>query len=298
MSNTTSNEWRDLKTCDKVRYIVNNITIEPVIALYIIPNALESITTSNLKLEKACLVNLNYPEDVCEKLMARNDIGNLTAEDDRVLEIVTAMNSWVTGLHSLLPLILLFFIGSWSDRNRRRKPCLLMPLVGEFLSILGLILCTYCTRWPMEVNGLIEGVFPSLTGGWMVMTVALYSYIADITTEDQRTLRLGVVNMFVSLGLPFGTFFSGYLYQTTGYYGVFTTVMVLYLSGILYGAFRVKESQTPRPLPQNFLADFFDFTHVPDTFNVALKKRQGRTRLKIFLVAALSVMITGPIMGE
>lgn len=41
---------------------------------------------------------------------------------------------------------------------------MLIPIIGEFLTSIGLILCTYYERVPMEVCGLTEALFPGLTG--------------------------------------------------------------------------------------------------------------------------------------
>lgn len=41
---------------------------------------------------------------------------------------------------------------------------MLIPIVGELITALGLILCTYFENWPMEVAGITESLFPGLTG--------------------------------------------------------------------------------------------------------------------------------------
>lgn len=43
------------------------------------------------------------------------------------------------------------------------------------------------------------------------MLMGVFSYIADITTEEERTLRIGIVNLCFSLGVPIGMAFSGIL---------------------------------------------------------------------------------------
>lgn len=51
------------------------------------------------------------------------------------------------------------------------------------------------------------------------MLMGVFSYIADITTEEERTLRIGIVNLCFSLGVPIGMAFSGVLlkYETPSY---------------------------------------------------------------------------------
>lgn len=41
---------------------------------------------------------------------------------------------------------------------------MLIPIIGEFCAAVGLILCTYFERTPMEVAGITEALFPGLAG--------------------------------------------------------------------------------------------------------------------------------------
>lgn len=41
---------------------------------------------------------------------------------------------------------------------------MLIPIVGELVTAIGLILCTYFERLPMEVAGITEALFPGLAG--------------------------------------------------------------------------------------------------------------------------------------
>jgi hypothetical protein len=46
---------------------------------------------------------------------------------------------------------------------------MLIPIIGELVASLGLILNTYFEKWPMEVAGITEALFPGLAGGWFTM---------------------------------------------------------------------------------------------------------------------------------
>ena len=41
---------------------------------------------------------------------------------------------------------------------------MLIPIFGELVASIGLILCTYFKEWPMEVAGITEALFPGLAG--------------------------------------------------------------------------------------------------------------------------------------
>lgn len=60
------------------RRVWDNITVEPLLACYIIPSVLATLATQNLNLEKACRVNLAYSGDVCDSL-TRRETANYTS---------------------------------------------------------------------------------------------------------------------------------------------------------------------------------------------------------------------------
>lgn len=74
------------------------------------------------------------------------------------------MAGWKTVIQCAFPCLLILFWGSWSDRNQRRKPAIIIPIIGESLTPIGLILCTYFDRWPMEYAGIIQSLLPALAG--------------------------------------------------------------------------------------------------------------------------------------
>lgn len=101
--------------------------------------------------------------------------------------------------------------GLCSCSHHRRKPCMIFPIVGELITSILLVACVYLDRVPVEVVGVVETVFNGLSGSWFNMMLGVFSYIADVTTEEERTYRIGIVNLFITLGVPAGTAFSGVL---------------------------------------------------------------------------------------
>lgn len=63
---------------ERMQCVWRNITVEPLLAFYIIPSVLTNLATQNLNLEKACRVNLNYDDVVCDAL-SRRETANYTA---------------------------------------------------------------------------------------------------------------------------------------------------------------------------------------------------------------------------
>lgn len=284
----------------KLVHAWRNLTVEPLLACYLLPSALTALAVDNLNLEKACRVNLRYNATVCDALTARL-VDDFRDQDIEAQRLVTQMAAWRNALRASLPALLALFVGSWSDRRARRKPLLLVPLAGELVTCGGLLLCTrFFAEWPLEVAGAVQGLFTALSGGAMVTIMAVFSYVGDVTSEEDRTFRIGVVNMCVFLCVPLGTALSGVLFKQLGFYGMFSLAAALYALGLVYGAFFLKEAKTPVPRPPDvgFARDFFDPRHVVETFSVALKRREDSRRLRLLLLIVLFVLVLGPSFGE
>ncbi|KAK9307203.1 hypothetical protein QLX08_002380 [Tetragonisca angustula] len=302
--------WKSMTLRQKWSYFTSNITVEPMVACYVIPCMLASLATQNLSLEKACRVNLAYPDEVCTALAERNTTG-YEAEETAVQQLVAGMQTWKTALTSGLPTILILFMGAWSDRTGLRKPCMLLPIVGEFLSSVSMLLCTYFFHEvPMEATGVFEALWPALTGGWFTMFMGVFSYIADITTVESRTLRIGAANVFLSLGVPIGMALSGILYLKLGFYGVFSISTVCYVLSFIYGLVVIKEPPRPhlKQKPEKTeekkmsvcasILDFFAFKHIEETFRVAFKQGRNNRQKRVLVLMVIVMVVIGPLYGE
>lgn len=323
-SNKENNpKWIEMNAFQKIRYLVRNITVEPMLACYIVPCVLAGIATQNLNLEKACRVNLRYSDEVCSALSNRQT-QNYTLEETQVQQLVVNMSIWKSMIHCSIPALIIMFLGSWSDRTRRRKPFMLMPIVGEIMTTISLILCVYFFyELPMEVAGFVEAFFPSITGGWTTMFMAIFSYMGDITTVESRTLRIGIVNVFCTVGVPLGTALSGILYRMLGFYGVFSISLSLYIFSFTYGLIRIKEaSHQATSVDKNtnqetfsscdkfdiqkrnehnffsFLKDFFDFQNIKQTFSIVFKDGPNNRKQRVTLLVIVLMVVIGPLHGK
>lgn len=180
--------WRAMGLASRARFVLDRCTVEPVFGCYVLTSVLTGLCTQNLSLQKACRVNLRLGDGTCAALERRDSTaaGYMDAEV-AVQRLVAGMAVWKTAVVCSVPAALIVFVGSWSDRHRRRKPCMLAPIAGELVSSVGMLLCTrYFYELPMEVVGLVEAVPPALAGGWMLMAMAVFSYIGDVSTVSER----------------------------------------------------------------------------------------------------------------
>lgn len=238
---TENDPLKGLSIFQKAKLMISLITVEPILACFVMPSVLSALATQNLYLDKACRVNLGFEQHICDALTKR-DTANYTFEEEAVQTLVASVAGWKTVLQSFLPCGTLIFVGAYSDRIGQRKFCILLPIIGEFLTSIGLIVNTYFFyQLPVEVAAVTEAIFPALTGGWPTMFMGVFSYIADVTTEEQRTVRIGITNLFYFLGMPLGAALSGILVRKIGLYGVFSLSATIYVLSFFYGYYRIKE---------------------------------------------------------
>lgn len=241
LKSKTTTIVQNLSFWDKLKYAKSNVTVEPVLALFVMPSVLAMLATQNLNLDKACRVNLEFEDLVCTNLRHRKR-ANLTFEEDEVQKLIASVQAWKSVIHTAVPTILMLFIGAWSDKTGKRKICMLLPIFGEFMTCLLNMMNTYFFyEVPVELTVFMEVIFPSLTGGWYTMLLGTYSYLGDITSKDTRTFRLGILSLCMTVGFPIGMGLSGVLLKFTGYYGVFSVSAMCQIINFLYVTFAIKD---------------------------------------------------------
>ncbi|KAH8408008.1 hypothetical protein KR222_010717 [Zaprionus bogoriensis] len=256
------------------RYLV----IEPFFFFYFMASVFNQVAMQNFPLEKACRVNLGYSPATCSAMLDKAELGiecddfsfeNTTqgaSGDQKLMGIYSPgfnytvckaeveaqiLSADVSGkrapIAAIFPLIVLIFAGGWSDRYNKRKPCMIMPIVGEALSFTCLLISAiFFDSLPMEFGAYLEVIVPSLCGGLTFCLMAIYSYITIATPEEDRVFRFGIFAMFVT-GVPFLGACSGVLFKTFGYTISFASAVVFQIIAILYIVFFIKEIKpTPK----------------------------------------------------
>ncbi|CAH0407600.1 unnamed protein product [Chilo suppressalis] len=291
---------------EKFEHVKRNITVEPLLAGLIIPSVISRFAMGNLNLDKACRVNLQFGDEVCDALVVQKST-NFSSYEKQVQQLIASIDIWKTIIHTGLPCLMIMFLGAWSDRTGKRKIIILLPVIGELItSISNIINVYFFYEIPVEVTVFLETVFPAITGGWVTMFLGVFSYISDITSEQDRTFRVGLVNFCMTAGLPIGLALSGIVLKNFGYYGVFSTTTVMFMLVLTYGFTCLKE-------PDQFLRDrgltpierksapdvsFFDLTHVAETVKVAYRPRPLNKRVKVVLTLFAVFILYGPAMSE
>ncbi|KAM3961920.1 LOW QUALITY PROTEIN: putative peptidoglycan muropeptide transporter SLC46 [Aphomia sociella] len=305
LKSETDKAVQNMTLIEKIRYAKSNITVEPVLALFVMPSVLAMLATQNLNLDKACRVNLGFGDSICEDLRLRKR-ANHTFEEDEVQKLIASVQAWKSVVQTAIPTLLMLFIGAWSDKTGRRKICMLMPIFGEFMTCLLNIVNTYFFyQVPVELTVLMEVIFPALTGGWYTMILGVFSYLGDITSRESRTFRIGILNLCMTVGFPIGMGLSGVLLKRLGFYLVFAISASLQFINFCYVLFVIKDhtwlenkGQAIRSGYAGFLIDFFDINSLKETMEIAFKKGANNRRVRVCLILIVVCLTFGPMWGE
>lgn len=282
---------------EQIKYLRDVITVEPVMGSFVMGTAITVPALMNLEFEKACRVNKGYNDTVCDAILSGHH-ENYTIQNNEVQMLIADMHSFLQPVQSIVPLVLILFLGSYSDRHKVRIPFLMLPIIAELVSVACLILCVvFMKTWPLEAQGVAQIVIPSFFGKSMLI-MAVYAYIADVSTLEMRTFRIAVVNIISNICTPTAQLFSGILFAKTGYIGILVISASLYLIGLIHGLFWLKEPKQPVDVTKkSLMVDVFNCQNVIEPFRLLASSTPQNNRAIIIMVMIIIFSITGICQG-
>lgn len=99
----------------------------------------------------------------------------------RSQEVVSSINVSRSFVGLVLSTIILLFVGPWSDYSGRRKPLLILPLMGMCVMTIGvLLMLTFPGANTIQVLYAVQ-IPISLGGNFGLLLAASFSYIGDVS---------------------------------------------------------------------------------------------------------------------
>lgn len=96
--------------------------------------------------------------------------------------LVSSVNVSRSFIGSLISTIVLLFVGPWSDCSGRRKPLLILPLVGMCVMTTGvLLMLTFPGASTAQVLYVVQ-IPISMGGNFGLLLAASFSYIGDVSS--------------------------------------------------------------------------------------------------------------------
>ncbi|XP_052752477.1 proton-coupled folate transporter isoform X2 [Galleria mellonella] len=261
------------------------ITVEPPMFLYMMAYMITSVIEQTFYVYQACTVNHGYSSEICYNISNNEEVNR------EVQVTVSTFHQWNGIASHVVPLILAFFLGSYSDK-RGRKFILLAGLVGK-LYFSATITLNALKAWPVEYV-IYTAAFPSaLTGADLAIFAGCFSYLADVTSVKNRTLRVGILDVVYLSTMPTGVAIGNLLYKYvvnrsfTVMFAINTSLMVcatLYCLFFLEWQTRPEQKSLREANVKNIVKDFFDFNNIKQTLITLTKKRHNNRRLYLWFL--------------
>ncbi|XP_063219981.1 probable peptidoglycan muropeptide transporter SLC46 isoform X2 [Bacillus rossius redtenbacheri] len=251
------------------------VTVEPLIFLLFFGRTLSAPVFTNLFLKQTCLVTLQMNRSTCDLLTT----GNKTLED-LVQPSVTVIQMLVSVIEALSPAVISMFLGPWSDTNGR-KLLLIAPVLGFIFKYLMFIGFTFIPNLH-PAYFLLCCIPVAVSGGFICLISACYSYITDITLPDERAQRLGCLEIAMFLGLLGGNLSTAHLYSSAGslgYVAVFATSGIIYCVSFVYALYLPESLQRVETAKRGI-----HWSLIKELFNASFLKQPGSGRIIVFLI--------------
>lgn len=263
------------------------IGVEPVMFLYMAGIMTTTVVEESFFIFKACSVNLGYPVDICHNISDKA----YKNYSDAVQVEVSIFHQYQNIAYFGIPVLFAFFLGAWSDRVGRKIP-LLLGLFGALVYSIMIVVNALNESWRLEVILFTAALPCALSGGAVSIFMASFSYLSDTTTQNERTIRVTLLEaaylLPMPLGIAFGSYlFSGPLFQS--YSKMFMVHAAFQASAIIYTYFfiprrtkAVCENQGPA----------CSASHVTETLKTLFSPRKERRRLLLILCLIGIVLYT------
>lgn len=180
--------------------------------------------------------------------------------------------------------ILALFCGAWSDHIGRKLPVVLACLGSIFAVLLFMlsIMESVPTMTLVLTGSMLRGMF----GKSAVVTMALHSYITDITSKEQRTRRFGTLLGMNFFGYFAGSLLAGLILEWSSFDVIFCVVIIIYALCVFIALVCMRESLSEHAQNvSNSVPPFrnpFNMKHIKESLSVAIRPRKDHERLYLW----------------
>lgn len=249
--------------------------VEPILFVYMMCVFYSMPAEQQLVYHKVCLNH--YNKTFCDSI----DKNKGHSEEENVVQEGTAKWDMYLNLARTVPAVFSTLVfGAWSDGVGRKK-VLMISMTGVAINQLSYFLNAWFLSAPIAY--LLIGCFISgICGGFAAILMAIFSYIADITTLEKRTLRILLLDatIFVASMISYPT--GGLIIQRCGFVILYGIVIAFYGAVLIYILF-LKESYFPEHT--NTIWEVIVSGKVTKALHFFTQKREKYHRTKVAILS-------------
>ncbi|GFO12037.1 proton-coupled folate transporter-like [Plakobranchus ocellatus] len=274
-----------------LQFDLANITVEPVLFLYMFANFLYFPTYQALIFNKVCIHSYTVP--FCDALQHNQSFkDNHTSEHDDVTSQTshwTLLSTIALTTTSFFTTIL--FLGPFGDKWGRKAPVML-PCLGALFAYVSALLNAKFMAAPVAYI-IVGPILNGLCGGFIACLMAVYSYVGHISSPATKMIRVGIVEAMVFLAGAIGVFVSGVILEREGYVPTFILLCITTGIAIIYAALWLDNVHPPSSEmleQENCGRSMLRF--MSETFQCVRKSRSGWTLPALILqILVLDVLM-------
>lgn len=227
--------WTRLKSVFQ-RKVWHFISVEPSFAVYIVVRNLSVFFLDNLLLQKACRFNTTVEPNLATE-----------CDDEKAgIELVAILHAYFYLPAAMVMVTLSIFVSSWSDRaGRKRRPAVLLPLAGSIVEMSLACLHSYFWHWSPFSTIITNKLSQALCGGYILHEFACMLYISDVTSQESRTMRIGVLAILRYITGPISQGSSGFILKSIGFFYSFLLCLTLSVVGFALAYYFVTDISVP-----------------------------------------------------
>ncbi|XP_058459673.1 proton-coupled folate transporter-like [Malaya genurostris] len=275
-----------------VNKTTQSFSLELVAVLLSFGWSISGVVLTNQIIFQTC-VFLGYNDSLCA-LLGTNANSTEVADLEALVQPTAATISMALNiLISVVPALCGLFLGPWSDRFGR-KPVIIIPCIGYFITfITEAVICHFSFSFNLTPWLYVVAHIPAaMTGGVAVVCTGMFSFLTDITTEQNRTVRMGILQGCILAGAFLGIMSSSFILAWTNASTIFLISGCTILFGVIFVYFAIEDSVPRRQGDAcNGLAtrlrEIFRLDLLKDMFNTFFKARSGYDRGIIWLTVII-----------
>ena len=270
---------------------LQKFTLEPALLFLFFGWYLSLMIITNQILKQTCLYTYKHAAEICTQL---DDKEASNSVEQEIQPYVANILMTINFLSYLISTVLSLFLGPWSDKYGRKKVinCI---FIGFTVSMAWITLVSYSSEY-IAVNSpwnYLFAQFPFMIfGGWPTLITLILCYITDITDEVNRSTRFTIFEIIIFIGVLIAIASSSFILEATGATTVFFISFLCISIGTTIVIFFVDETVAVnhdiRIVDQ--FKDLFTPTRVKELFKTCVRRRPGKQRQILWLLAIILVL--------
>ncbi|ETN65920.1 adenylate cyclase [Anopheles darlingi] len=267
-------------------------SFEPILVLMCFGLSVSGIVLADQIIYQSCVVTLGYDRQLCAQLGTKSNSSDVANLETIVQPYAARIGMMNTILMSVLPALCALLMGPWSDKYGR-KPAMIMPAVGYITTYVMIgILSVLSKHYLVDPWCYVVAHIPAaMLGGSTVLMAAIFSYLTDVTTEKNRTVRIGILQACTMLGAFVGLLSSSFILQLTSVPTMFFLAAGSMAASCAFLNYYLEDSIQPDPeMVHRQLREIFRLSHLSDLLKTFFKKRSAYDRGIVWLTIAVGVV--------